>query len=54
MELSGLAANMDPTSISFTSLTGPGGIVKTIEHNFDYSVVSRQTLCRNISEKKSG
>jgi hypothetical protein len=43
VELSGLAANMDPTSISFTSLTGPGDL-KTIEHNFDYSVVSRQTL----------
>ena len=43
VELSGLAANMDPTSVSFTSLTDPGDL-KTVEHNFDYAVVSRQTL----------
>lgn len=43
VELSGLAANMDPTSVSFTSLTDPSDL-KTVEHNFDYAVVSRQTL----------
>lgn len=43
VELSGLAANMDPTSISFASLTDPNAI-RTVEHNFDYGVVSRQTL----------
>jgi hypothetical protein len=43
VELSGLAGNMDPTSVSFSSLTDPKDL-KTVEHNFDYAVVSRQTL----------
>ncbi len=43
VEISGLAANMDPTSVSFTSLTDPKDLT-TVEHNFDYAVVSRQTL----------
>jgi hypothetical protein len=51
VELSGLAPKMDPTSISFTSLTDPKAL-KTTEHNFDYAVVSRQTLLeRYIGEE---
>lgn len=43
VELSGLAANMDPTSISFTSITDPYAL-KTVEQNFDYGVAGRQAL----------
>lgn len=43
VELSGLATSMDPTSVSFASLTDPSTL-RTVEHNFDYEVVTRQTL----------
>ncbi|MGB4274234.1 MAG: hypothetical protein WBJ95_05035 [Bacillota bacterium] len=51
VELSGLATNIDPTSVSFKSLIRPGDI-KTVEHNFDYAVVNRQSLLeRYIGEE---
>ena len=42
-EISDLSANMDATSVSFTSLTDPDGL-STVEHNFDYGINNRQAF----------